>query len=387
MNGAALKPSPLSNEDLLRLKRFVGGLATTSGAANDYFTSLLMSAALTQPFQQEALGLLEKNAENTAIRLIKWAETRGGNPLPSERPWTTLGTLLRALLETETLGLEGIALVSGVIEAYTLCPHETKRLQFRSKYGVPTRTAAAAAGPDVGPDIDWKGPTEEVQLQGFFGPTPVDFTVDFILGAARRARSVCKVAFTGSTRSGSGVLIAPDLILTNHHVVFGEAGDETNAAALAKSCVVSFEGLAGTGGKPTAAGPLELTGDPILARSKALDYALLRLSAGLSAAQGLEPAPLSTRQPVEKDGMNLLHHPGGAAMRVSLTDAGITSIVNVPGYLQYVTRSAPGSSGAPCFDDEWHVTALHHAERSRSFGRVGEGILIDRILPEIQTHL
>ena len=388
MSTGGTAPRQIAQSDLRQLTQVLAAQAVDSPiGVKQYFELLVRDAPLTQGFRFEVLGSFLGNAPYDARRLVDWAQSKGTNPHPDERSWTTLGTLLRVLLERDTLGVEGVAFVSGLVELWRLCADSTGRARFRATYGVPDRSAGTAAGADIGPEIDWKGPTDRVELQGWFGPTPTDFTLAFLQGAVRRARAVCKIRFPVQRRTGTGVLVARDLVLTNHHVVFGEHGDEGNAGGLSKECVVAFEGLAGTGGEATAFGSLDAAATPIVARSRALDYALLRISAALAAAPGLEVAPLAGRRPVERDGINLLHHPGGEAMRISTTDAGVTSVLDGPGFLQYVTRSAPGSSGAPCFDDDWNVTALHHAERTKSFGSVGEGILIDRIRQEIEPHL
>jgi hypothetical protein len=380
----------LADDDYRRLALFLADQAVDSAVGpRAYFDDLLRQAPLPRPFKLQKIGTFTGQADVDARALVSYAQTKGGNP--QDPSWTTLGSLLRTLLESGTLGLEGVALLAGVIEVYGLCVDGGERTRFRARYGVPQRSAEAegAGVPEkVGPEIDWQGPTDAVELQSWLGPEPVDFSLEFLQGAVRSARSVCRIELTRSGRTGSGVLIAPGLVLTNHHVIFGENGPEDAAEALAAECTVCFSGLAGTGGSESeASGPLDTGNQPIVAHSRALDYALLRLSPELGAAQGPEPAPLAARAPGEKDGVNLLHHPRGEAMRVSMCDAGVTRVLDGPGFVQYITRSAPGSSGGPCFDDEWKLVALHHAERARPFGRVGEGILIGRIHDEVRPHL
>lgn len=69
-----------------------------------------------------------------------------------------------------------------------------------------------------------------------------------------------------------------------------------------------------------------------------------------------------------------------SADAVTFTDAG-------KGIVQYVTRTGRGSSGAPCFGEDWRVVALHHAERARTFGTIREGILMGPILREVRAAL
>ena len=63
------------------------------------------------------------------------------------------------------------------------------------------------------------------------------------------------------------------------------------------------------------------------------------------------------------------------------------SIAKENGLIQYITKTSPGSSGSPCFNEDWKVVALHHAQKSTHFGSIREGILLSAIYKEIQQHL
>ena len=62
-------------------------------------------------------------------------------------------------------------------------------------------------------------------------------------------------------------------------------------------------------------------------------------------------------------------------MKVALSCNGVVDVDANSGKIQYVNKTAGGSSGSPCFNEDWELVALHHAERSRSFGSIREGIL------------
>src|SRR5215470_11165590 len=146
MGNGALISRTLDDADRKRLRDLVASEASNyANGPQAYFGNLIKGAALTEPFKRDAVALLTPDPDANALLLFRWAEARGGNPQPSERPWTTLGTILRALLETDRLGVEGIALISCTVDKYILCPHEAKRAQFRAKYGVPTWTSPGAA--------------------------------------------------------------------------------------------------------------------------------------------------------------------------------------------------------------------------------------------------
>jgi hypothetical protein len=52
-----------------------------------------------------------------------------------------------------------------------------------------------------------------------------------------------------------------------------------------------------------------------------------------------------------------------------------------------VNKTAVGSSGSPCFDENWYLVALHHAQKARTFGSIREGILFASIYQEIKDFL
>ncbi len=74
-------------------------------------------------------------------------------------------------------------------------------------------------------------------------------------------------------------------------------------------------------------------------------------------------------------------------MKLAIAPNGVTDVLAGEGLVQYVTTAAGGSSGSPCFDDDWQLAALHHAQRARPFGRIGEGILIGAIQEQIADLL
>ena len=74
-------------------------------------------------------------------------------------------------------------------------------------------------------------------------------------------------------------------------------------------------------------------------------------------------------------------------MKLAVSGNGIVGIYSDVGLVQYATRAINGSSGSPCFDDNWQPVAIHHAERAKAFGAVREGILLEPIFNEIRDLL
>jgi V8-like Glu-specific endopeptidase len=101
----------------------------------------------------------------------------------------------------------------------------------------------------------------------------------------------------------------------------------------------------------------------------------------------IKPAPFTTQMPHKGMALNILQHPEGKKMQLALGSNGVVSVFSERGLVQYITRAEGGSSGAPCFTDDWQVIALHHAERSKAFGVVREGIIFEAIHKQIAAFL
>ncbi|MBW4629736.1 MAG: serine protease [Brasilonema octagenarum HA4186-MV1] len=241
---------------------------------------------------------------------------------------------------------------------------------------------------NTGPEIDWLGPTEELQLQGLFQSEPDFWDVGFLKRAIEQITSVCRIEIN-SRKIGTGVLIADNLVLTNYHVLKpNENGDmQTNAL----NAVLRFGCLSSNSGNETDGLVFKLESQqPILHSSPIdkLDYVLLQVEKRLLDAKDIKPACWDANYlPVKGMGIHLLQHPEGDSMKISISRDGITGFYQERGLVQYVNKTALGSSGAPCFDDDWKIVALHHAQRAKSFGTIREGILFSAIYQEIKDYL
>lgn len=137
---------------------------------------------------------------------------------------------------------------------------------------------------------------------------------------------------------GSGFVVAPDLVVTNEHVV--DSADEL--------AIVTRDGR--------TLGPVEaLVIDPDH------DLALLRVE-GLS----LPKVPLAAADPIPPVGTDTFAIGAPLGLSHSLTRGIVSAHRDVQGtaFLQMQTTVAPGSSGGPLFDDHGRVVAVNTATRS-----------------------
>ncbi|NEO84718.1 MAG: trypsin-like peptidase domain-containing protein [Spirulina sp. SIO3F2] len=241
--------------------------------------------------------------------------------------------------------------------------------------------------------LDWTEPWDDVQLEAFL---PRQFAYEADVGALYRglqlANAVCKISFTDSDHTGTGILIAPDLVLTNYHVLSPQLVEEkTQLEALAQSLQFEFGYISqeNTDSVPTDCFNTAAS-EPVLAWSPApqLDYVLLRVAGAIVQADYLKPVSMSSvREPSPRTSLNLLQHPAGQTLKVSLSTNGVVQTDPQRGRIWYVNRTQGGSSGSPCFTGDWDFVALHHASVPRGFGSLREGILLQSIVAEIESFL
>lgn len=62
---------------------------------------------------------------------------------------------------------------------------------------------------------------------------------------------------------------------------------------------------------------------------------------------------------MEAEFVTIIQHPSGAHKQIALRENEVVKKEEQRPVLVYRTDTAPGSSGAPCFNDQWQVVALH----------------------------
>lgn len=197
---------------------------------------------------------------------------------------------------------------------------------------------------------------------------------------------------------GTGFLVGPDVVLTNHHVVeaaiLGEQGRRTDRGRSARArdivCQFDFRKVAGyldPGVKIELASdwlidsspisPVDLLADAGDAEPDPshLDYALLRLARpvgaeplkgeGERAETGAEvrgwirvPGGIADFEPDTP--IFIVQHPDAAPLSFALDTAGLIGANRSGTRVRYRTNTLGGSSGSPCFDQDWQLVALHH---------------------------
>jgi endonuclease G, mitochondrial len=209
----------------------------------------------------------------------------------------------------------------------------------------------------------------------------------------RAANAVCKVSFTDRAATGTGVLISPDLVLTNYHTLSKEViQDRAQLQKKAQTMLFEFGFVSEEDGTPVSPDTFEIDARELIiccSPPSQLDYALLRVSPSIKSYECIQPVMLSPEaySLSAGDGLNILQHPEGNLMQASLSASGVVKVDKRRGRVWYVNRTMNGSSGSPCFNNDWEMVALHHASMSRGFGSIREGILLTSILAKISGFL
>jgi endonuclease G len=176
---------------------------------------------------------------------------------------------------------------------------------------------------------------------------------------------------------GTGSMISPHLMLTNHHVL-----DNAETAATSK---VEFNYQDGIDGKMLDVTTFGFDPDRFFLADEALDFAIVAVRAGDE-----DLAPFGFNRLIESEGKALLgefvtivQHPRGGKKQVALRENRIVD--GEQRFVHYTADTEPGSSGSPVFNDQWEVLALHHASVKATehpeFGNVvNEGVRVSAIL-------
>ncbi|MDJ0691999.1 MAG: trypsin-like peptidase domain-containing protein [Xenococcaceae cyanobacterium MO_188.B32] len=350
-----------------------------------FFINLVRQANLPQNFVMEVIGVWTGNPDFDARTLVQWAVNKGVNP--QDPRFTVLGSILKPLLQN--VGLDIASQIIALIIKYRLYRDADLLRELPVYYEISnSETLTKTFTEPVGPDFNWRGPSDEKELQAFWQKRQVtNLDVGNIQRGIQQVVSTCRIEIPNPNSQedraigiGTGFLIKKNLLLTNYHVLAPNPDSDPNAYV--KDIMLHFGYLTSPQGEQMQGQKFKLADNPILSWSPddELDYALLKVEDSILMADNLQPVQVNNKRlPSKGMGINLLHHPAGQTMKIALTPNGITWIDEGEGLIQYLSDTSGGSSGCPCFSEDWQVVAIHHAQKSGSFGIYCEGILLSNI--------
>lgn len=255
---------------------------------------------------------------------------------------------------------------------------------------------------------------EESELEALlFGPlydSRLPFT--FIEAAIRTARSVARLTVPrylggradGKFMYGTGWLIAPGLLITNHHVIEARSENESAASAAdfqtqAEQVVIHFDYHV----ERVPPSYVECRGATLLASDRRLDYAIIELTEQDKLVERT-PLRIISERPTLAQGarLNIVQHSGGGPLQYAIRNN--FYLQQTPGspFIHYQTDTERGASGSPVCDDQWSVVALHHAtvpsavrkvridvaaDSEATINKVNEATLLHRIIERLPDAL
>lgn len=242
-----------------------------------------------------------------------------------------------------------------------------------------------------GPAFDWRGPTDERELEGLLRlkRDVASYDMTFIQRASQPASAVCRMELPNQEPIGTGFLVAKNLLLTNYHVIAPDEDSDPNA--FLDQIILRFAYVTTNTGEGAEGKTFKLAPSPLIkfkTVEQGLDYALLRIEDDILSETNLQPISLNSERLPDRDmNIHILQHPDGQTLRVTFSNNGITGVYERDGMIQYVSDTSVGSSGSPCFNDNWELVAVHHAQVPAPFGVKCEGILFKSIFSEISSIL
>ncbi|MBD2215133.1 trypsin-like peptidase domain-containing protein [Nostoc linckia FACHB-104] len=174
------------------------------------------------------------------------------------------------------------------------------------------------------------------------------YILDMALDAAKAVVHIKVPKSDGGTEAGTGFMIAPDLLMTNNHVIArqeeAEKAEYTFNYQLDKNgnqCpIITVNGL--------PQGNFYTNSD--------LDFTVVTLHNIPDFGNHLKLKSKLVRQ---DERVAIIQHPGGHLKKISIQNNFVAYADTKD--VQYTTSTLPGSSGSPVFDDDFQVVAIHHS--------------------------
>ncbi|MCK1713031.1 MULTISPECIES: DNA/RNA non-specific endonuclease [unclassified Bradyrhizobium] len=200
----------------------------------------------------------------------------------------------------------------------------------------------------------------EIGLERIIEGNDLD-SINYLAKGTAASRPVCRIQLRDLKSNligyGSGFLIGPGLLLTNHHV-FGKPADAANSIA-------DFNYELDISGEERV--PVRFAFEPgkFFYTNDGLDFSIVAVApTSLSGSGRLVDwgwLPLSGAAGKADPGeyLTIVQHPSGQMKQVCVRENKLLKYVG--DFLWYKTDTTAGSSGSPAFNRFWQVVALHHS--------------------------
>lgn len=166
----------------------------------------------------------------------------------------------------------------------------------------------------------------------------------YILNLALEA-SKAVVHLRVPTGMGTGFMIAPDLLMTNNHVIASREEAEQTIYTFNYQLDINRKECSIQTTQPLLGGAFYTNAE--------LDYTVVSLKDLPSFGSPL----ILKKQIRQNERVTIIQHPGGHLKQISMQNNFVAYADD--NVVQYTTSTLPGSSGSPVFDDDFQVVAIH----------------------------
>ena len=184
------------------------------------------------------------------------------------------------------------------------------------------------------------------------------FQVNYLSRGRSAARSVGRISVVNSygipRGYGSGFLVAPGLLLTNHHVLKDRSLIE-NSYLLMDYEYDEENGLCQTE-------RFEFT-DDIFVTNANLDFTFVSVASKSRLGKSLQEYGhlrliKETGKAIKHEPMSVIQHANGLPKQIAMRDSVVLG--RKSDFIYYTTDTNSGSSGSPVLNDQWFPVGLHH---------------------------
>ena len=231
---------------------------------------------------------------------------------------------------------------------------------------------------------DWHGDTRRRTRKAIVDPDQKFMQMWYLERATAVSRSVARVLFPDGKHFATCFLVAPNLILTNHHV-FGQEED-TKGVRIQFNYRLAFDG--------DLEDLDEYSCDPeVFITDEALDYSLVGLTKKVDPKWGYLPVRHG-QTAAEGKHVAIIQHPSGEPLQIAMRENSLQYQDDKT--IEYLTNTEYGSSGSPVFNNNLYLIALHsqrvqdpskkdrkvwYRNRGTKIGAILQNKAVDKLIP------
>ena len=173
--------------------------------------------------------------------------------------------------------------------------------------------------------------------------------VSFLEKGYEKAKMVGRITTKNSL--GTGFLIAPNIIMTNHHVLRNR--DESTDS------FIEFNYELDVDGHPKNSEFFSLDPNSLFITFPGLDFTIVAVTGNPGNVLGWIPLLRDPLTITRHERIYIVQHPNGRRKEIGIHDNKTSRILEH--VFRYTTDTEPGSSGSPCFNRQWELVGIHHS--------------------------